>query len=84
MKTFAAAVVILLASSTLLSAQNSTSLNNRRLQVQPACASTETGKGEGKFTGQIYSATPGAFQVAAGKETATVSYNNTLLVCENG
>ena len=84
MKTFAAAVVMVLASSTLLSAQNSTSLNNRRLQVQPACASMETGKGEGKFTGQIYSAAAGSFQVAAGKETATVSYNNTLLVCENG
>jgi type VI protein secretion system component Hcp len=85
MKTFAAAVVILLASSTHLSAQNSTSLQNgKRLQVQPACASVETGKGEGKFTGQIYSAAAGSFQVAAGKETATVSYNNTLLVCENG
>jgi type VI protein secretion system component Hcp len=84
MKTFAAAVVILLVSSTHLAAQNVTSLQNGKRQVQPACASNETGKGEGKFTGQIYSAAPGSFQVAAGKETATVSYNNTLLVCENG
>ncbi len=85
MKTFLAAVVILLASSTLLSAQSSYSIQNgKRLQTQPACASTETGKGEGKFSGQIYSAAAGSFQVAAGKETATVSYNNTLLVCENG
>lgn len=83
MKTFAAAVVILLASSTHLSAQNSTQ-GGSRLRVQPACASMETGKSEGKFTGQIYSAAAGSFQVASGKEMAAVSYNNSVLVCENG
>ncbi len=83
MKTLLAAVVILLASSTLLSAQSTSSTKNGG-RVQTACASTETGKGENKFTGQIYSAAAGSFQVSSGKETAAVSYNNSLLVCENG
>jgi type VI protein secretion system component Hcp len=85
MKTFMAAVVILLGSSTLLSGQTSSSTQGgKRGGAQTACASTETGKGENKFNGQIYSAAPGSFQVSSGKETAAVSYNNSLLVCENG
>jgi len=85
MKTFAAVLVILLGSSTLLSAQtSSTTQGSKRGGVQTACGSTETGKGENKFIGQIYSAAAGSFQVSSGKETAAVSYNNSLLVCENG
>lgn len=42
-------------------------------------------RGEGKFTGQISQA-PAAntFEVAAGRQSATISYGSAVLVCENG
>jgi type VI protein secretion system component Hcp len=83
MKTIATAVLMLLASTTVLSAQNAAS-NAKRSPVEAACASNQTGKGEGKFTGQIYSAAASSFQVTSGKDMASVSYNNSLLVCEGG
>lgn len=82
MRTSAIAIAGLLAFSALVSARPAAA--QKKLNVQPACASVEPGKGEGKFTGQVYSAQPGSFQVASGKEMAAVSYNNSLLVCESG
>lgn len=83
MKTLATVVVTLLSASTFFSAGTANAAQ-KRTPEQAACASMDTGKGEGKFTGQIYSAAPGSFQVTSGKEKAAVNYNNSLLICEGG
>lgn len=49
------------------------------------CSSIKTSMGEAKFSGQIStSPVAGTFQVTAGKESAAVDYDPSVLVCEGG